>query len=170
MKKGLINIILLVLAITNVILTAIMVFAIVPAMNSTNNLVSKVASAIDLEKEGQKEYTDGISINNLETYDFSDKITVALNGSSDNNVHYAQFGITLSLDKEGEGYSEYHNKLTENEKLMTSAIANVVSKYTISEIQDNKQVILQEITAELRKLYNNTTFIYETSFVNIVFQ
>ena len=55
MKKGLINIILLVLAITNVILTAIMVFAIVPAMNSTNNLVSKVASAIDLEKEGQKE-------------------------------------------------------------------------------------------------------------------
>lgn len=170
MKKGLINIILLVLAVTNIILTAIMVFAIVPAMNSTSELVSKVATAINLEKEGKEQYSDSISIDNLVTYDFTDKITVALNGSTDNNVHYAQFGITLSLDKKGEGYDDYKNKLTENEKLMTSTISSVVSKYTTTEIQNNQKVILQEITSALRELYNNTTFIYETSFVNIVFQ
>ena len=81
MKKGLINIILLVLAVTNIVLTAIMVFAVVPAMNSANDLVSKVAAAINLEKEGQDQYTDTISIDNLVVYNFTDKVTVALNGS-----------------------------------------------------------------------------------------
>lgn len=50
MKKGLLNLILLVIVITNVALTAILVFAIVPAMNATSDLVNKVAQAIDLEK------------------------------------------------------------------------------------------------------------------------
>ncbi len=170
MKKGLINIILLVLAVTNIVLTAIMVFAIVPAMNSTNDLVTKVATAIDLEKENQAQYTDSISIDDLVTYDFTDKITVALNGSSENNVHYAQFGITLSLNKEAEGYDDYKDKLIENEKLMTSEIAKIVGKYTTTEVRNNQKVILEEITSALRELYNNTDFIYETAFVNIVFQ
>lgn len=170
MKKGLINIILLVLAITNIVLTAIMVFAVVPAMNSTSDLVSKVSSAIDLEKEGQKQYTDTISIDNLVVYNFTDKVTVALNGSSDNNVHYAQFGVTLSLDKTAEGYDNYKDRLSTDESRMITTIQNVVSKYTISEIQNNQKAILEEITLRLREMYNNTRFIYETAFVNIVFQ
>lgn len=170
MKKGLINIILLVLAITNIVLTAIMVFAVVPAMNSTSDLVSKVSSAIDLEKEGQKQYTDTISIENLVVYNFTDKVTVALNGSSDNNVHYAQFGVTLSLDKTAEGYDNYKDRLSTDESRMITTIQNVVSKYTISEIQNNQKAILEEITLRLREMYNNTRFIYETAFVNIVFQ
>lgn len=170
MKKGLINIILLVLAITNIVLTAIMVFAVVPAMNSTSDLVNKVSSAIDLEKEGQKQYTDTISIDNLVVYNFTDKVTVALNGSSDNNVHYAQFGVTLSLDKTAEGYDDYNGRLSTDESRMITTIQNVVSKYTISEIQNNQKAILEEITLRLREMYNNTRFIYETAFVNIVFQ
>ncbi len=50
MKKGLFNIILLVLIVTNLVLTAIIGFAVVPAMKSSNAMVGKVAEAIDLEK------------------------------------------------------------------------------------------------------------------------
>lgn len=170
MKKGLINIILLVLAITNIVLTAIMVFAVVPAMNSANDLVSKISSAINLEKEGQDQYTDGISIDNLVVYNFESKVTVALSGSTNDKVHYAQFGVTLSLDKTAEGYSDYNGKLATYESRMITTIQNVVSKYTITEIQSNQQAILEEITLRLREMYNNTMFIYETAFVNIVFQ
>ena len=170
MKKGLINIILLVLAITNIVLTAIMVFAVVPAMNSANDLVSKVSSAIDLEKEGQNQYTDGISIDNLIVYNFESKVTVALSGSTNDKVRYAQFGVTLSLDKTAEGYDDYNSKLSTYESRMITTIQNVVSKYTITEIQNNQAAILEEITLRLREMYNNTRFIYETSFVNIVFQ
>ena len=170
MKKGLINIILLVLAITNIVLTAIMVFAVVPAMNSANDLVSKVSSAINLEKENQTQYTDGISIDNLIVYNFESKVTVALSGSSDDNVHYAQFGVTLSLDKTAEGYNDYKDRLATDETRMITTIQNVVSKYTITEIQNNQAEILEEITLKLREMYNNTMFIYDTAFVNIVFQ
>ncbi|MFG6327395.1 MAG: flagellar basal body-associated FliL family protein [Lachnospiraceae bacterium] len=170
MKKGLINIILLVLAITNIVLTAIMVFAVVPAMNSANDLVSKVSSAINLEKENQTQYTDGISIDNLIVYNFESKVTVALSGSSDDNVHYAQFGVTLSLDKTAEGYNDYKDRLATDETRMITTIQNVVSKYTITEIQNNQAAILEEITLKLREMYNNTMFIYDTAFVNIVFQ
>lgn len=168
MKKGLINIILLVLAITNIALTAIVVFAIVPAMNDTSQLVGKVAKAIDLEKEGQNQYTDGISIDDLELYNFTDKITVAL--KSTDKVHYAQFNMTLSLNKKDESYSTYKKKLETNESLMISDISNVVSQYTTKELQNNQEAILEEITETLRARYNNTTFIYSSSFVNIVFQ
>lgn len=176
MKKGLINIILLVLAITNIVLTAIMVFAVVPAMNSANDLVSKVSSAINLEKENQDQYTDGISIDNLIVYNFGEgngektKVTVALSGSSDDNVHYAQFGVTLSLDKTAEGYNDYKDRLATDESRMITTIQNVVSKYTITEIQNNQAAILEEVTLRLREMYNNTMFIYDTAFVNIVFQ
>ena len=169
MKKGLINIILLVLAITNIALTAIVVFAIVPAMNDTSDLVGKVAKAIDLEKEGQDQYTDGISIDDLELYNFTDKITVALSGT-DKNVHYAQFNMTLSLNKKDESYSTYKEKLVANESLMISDISNVVSKYTTNELKNNQEAILEEITEALQARYNNTSFIYSASFVNIVFQ
>lgn len=170
MKKGLINIILLVLAITNIVLTAIMVFAVVPAMNSANDLVSKVSSAINLEKENQDQYTDGISIDNLIVYNFESKVTVALSGSTDDNVHYAHFGVTLSLDKTAEGYKDYKDRLATDESRMITTIQNVVSKYTITEIQNNQAAILEEVTLRLREMYNNTMFIYETAFVNIVFQ
>jgi hypothetical protein len=139
-------------------------------MNSTSDLVDKVASAINLEKEGQNQYTDTISIDNLVVYNFADKVTVALNGSTDNNVHYAQFGVTLSLDKTAEGYSDYNERLATDESRMITTIQSVVSKYTISEIQNNQTAILEEITLRLREMYNNTKFIYETAFVNIVFQ
>lgn len=160
----------MVLAITNIVLTAIMVFAVVPAMNSANDLVSKVSSAINLEKENQTQYTDGISIDNLIVYNFESKVTVALSGSSDDNVHYAQFGVTLSLDKTAEGYNDYKDRLATDETRMITTIQNVVSKYTITEIQNNQAAILEEITLKLREMYNNTMFIYDTAFVNIVFQ
>lgn len=170
MKKGLINVILLILAVTNVVLTAIIVFAVVPAMNNTNDLVAKVSKAIDLEKEGNSQYTDNISIDDLVTYNFADKVTVSLAGSTDDNVHYTQFGVTLSLNKNEEGYDTYKDKLAENEQLMSAKILKIVSKYTTAEVQNNQKAILQEITLALREMYNNTNFIYETSFVNIVFQ
>lgn len=170
MKKGLLNIILLVLALTNIVLSAIIVFAVVPAMNSTADLVTKVASAIDLEKEGMDQTSDTISIDDIEIYDFSSKITVVLKDSTTTKTKYAQFGVTLTLDTTDSDYSKYSSGLAEKETLMKSTINSVVSKYTTSELQNNQQAILEEITLALRELYNNSTFIYETSFSEIIFQ
>ena len=75
-------------------------------MKSSNAMVGKVAEAIDLEKEGQKQHTeDGkISIDNTDVFTFTDKFTVELNPGSDGKNHVAVFKLTLTLDTSNEDY------------------------------------------------------------------
>ena len=54
MKKNILTIVIMASTVLNLVLTIIMVFSIVPAMNKTNKLVDKVASVIDLELEKEE--------------------------------------------------------------------------------------------------------------------
>ena len=123
MKKGLINLILLVLMITNVALTAILVFAVVPAMNSTTELVDKVAKAIDLEKELKDQKNETISIDKTATYTFSEKMPILLKTSDNGDQNFAQIQVTLTLNTEDEAYKKYEGKLSENENLMMISLS-----------------------------------------------
>lgn len=103
MKKGLINIIIVILSVTNIILSAIIVFAVVPAMNSTTDLVNKVAQAINLEKEGNNGTSD-LTIDDIDTFTFADSMLVSLKAGDDGKTHYASFKLTLTLNKSDEAY------------------------------------------------------------------
>ena len=54
MKKNLFSIIIIALLVMNLVLTGVLVFSIIPASKKTNELVSKVCSAIDLELESNR--------------------------------------------------------------------------------------------------------------------
>lgn len=170
MKKGLINIILLVLLLANLVLTGILVFAVVPAMNSNQELIAKVAGAIDLEKEGKNQYGEGLSIDDIDTFTFTDKILVGLKQGQDGGSHYVSFKLTLTLDKNHEDYGTYIDKLAENEALMKSEINKVVSKYTKYEVENNQDAVLNEVVKSLRKLFNESKFIYSAGFSDFVTQ
>lgn len=169
MKKGLINIIIVILSVTNIILSAIIVFAVVPAMNSTSDLVNKVAEAINLEKEGNNDASD-LTIDDIDTFTFADSMLVSLKAGDDGKTHYASFKLTLTLNKSDEAYKKYSETLKTSEELMKSKINTVVSKYTKYEVENNQQAILDEIVTELRALFNNTTFIYSAGWSEFVTQ
>ena len=59
MKKNILTVVIMASCVINLVLTIVMVFSIVPAMNKTNKLVDKVASVIDLEidKEEEADYS-----------------------------------------------------------------------------------------------------------------
>ncbi len=172
MKKGIFNIILLILLVTNLALTAIIVFAVVPAMNNSNALVKKVAAAIDLEKEGEKQHTEEgeISIDNTDIFTFAEKFTVTLNPGTDGQSHMAVFKLTLTLDKSNEDFKKYKGKLMDYEELMRTKINSVVSKYTVEEVINNKEAIGEEVRDTLREMYNNSTFIYSVGFGDFITQ
>lgn len=170
MKKGLVNIIILVLALTNIVLSAIIVFAIVPAMNNTNDLVKKVAEAIDLEKEGKDQASNTLSIDDIDTFTFTDSLLISLKQGEDGKSHYVSFKLTLTLNKKDEAYGEYVEKLAANEALMKSEINKVVSRYTKYEVENNQEVILEQIVKNLRLLFDDTTFIYSAGFSDFVTQ
>jgi flagellar basal body-associated protein FliL len=170
MKKGLINLILLVLMITNVALTAILVFAVVPAMNSTTELVGKVAKAIDLEKELKDQKNETISIDKTATYTFSEKMPILLKTSDNGDQNYAQIQVTLTLNTEDEDYDKYEGKLKENENLMMIEVNRVLGGYTAEQLSDleTKEAATREIRDALRDLFNETEFIYSVGFSSFV--
>ena len=170
MKKGLINLILLVLMITNVALTAILVFAVVPAMNSTTELVGKVAKAINLEKELKDQKNETISIDKTATYTFSEKMPILLKTSDNGDQNFAQIQVTLTLNTEDEAYKKYEGKLSENENLMMIEVNRVLGGYTAEQLSDAeiKDQATKEIRDALRDLFNETEFIYSVGFSSFV--
>lgn len=168
MKKGLLNLILLILVITNVALTAILVFAVVPAMNATSELVSKVAEAIDLEKELKDQASESISIDKTATFTFAEKMSILLKTSDNGKQNYAQFSITLTLNKDDEAYEKYKDTLADNEQLMRTEINRVVAGYTAEQLAADKTQVTNEIRDALRNLFNETEFIYSVGFSDFV--
>ena len=170
MKKGLLNLILLVLVITNVALTALLVFAIVPAMNSTTELVAKVARAIDLEKELQDQKNETISIDKTATFTFAEKMTILLKTSDNGDKNFAQIQVTLTLNTEDEAYPKYKDKLSEYENIMRIEVNRVLGGYNAEQLADPsvKEQAANEIRDALRDLFNETEFIYSVGFSSFV--
>jgi flagellar basal body-associated protein FliL len=170
MKKGLLNLILLVLVITNVALTAILVFAIVPAMNSTTSLVKKVAEAIDLEKELKDQQSDTISIDQTQTYSFADLMTIRLKTDEDGKAAHARFQLTLVLNKEHEDFDQYSPQLDTFAELMRSRVNDVMDNYTAKELTTSKEQIAIAVRDELRNLFDESEFIYSVGFSDLIIQ
>lgn len=168
MKKGLVNLIILVLVVTNVALTAILVFAIVPAMNATSDLVAKVADAIDLEKELKEQQSNTLSIDQTKLYTFEQKMSILLKPSTDGKQNYAQFQVVLVLNKEDENFSKYESQLTTYESYMRTAVNNVLAEYTAEQLSLSKTQALIEIRDALRKLFDETEFIHSVGFSDFV--
>ncbi|MBP5305840.1 MAG: flagellar basal body-associated protein FliL, partial [Lachnospiraceae bacterium] len=77
MKKNMLTIVVIALCILNLALTAMVVFSVVPTVKATNNLISQVASIIDLELESpDPKYT--VSMSDLTAVEFEGTLTINL--------------------------------------------------------------------------------------------
>lgn len=154
MKKSLLNIITLALVLLNTVLTAVMVFVIVPSMQDSNRVVKKVADAINLEM-GDEENIDfsNIPLEECETFDLETKLTVSLKTGSDGKTHYAVVYPTLLLYKNGSDYSKNVATLKEKKALATQHIQEVIQRYTATELQNNPDEIREEALKELQEIF-----------------
>lgn len=153
MKKSLINIITLVLVLTNTVLTAIMAVVVIQSMNSSNAVISKVAQAIDLEK-GEAEESQ-LSINDTETYDPDVKLTVKLKSSSDGKEHYAVIYPQLKINKKHEDYAKLSKTLDDYKGDITQCVQDVVQQYTAEELQSDPDKVREAILIKLQEMYNS---------------
>lgn len=153
MKKSLLNIITLVLVLTNTVLTAIMVVVVIQSMNSSNAVISKVAQAIDLEK-GEAEESQ-LSINDTETYDPDVKLTIKLRSSKDGKEHYAVIYPQLKINKKNEDYAKLSKTLDDYKGDITQCVQDVVQQYTAEELQSDPDKVREDILAKLQEMYNS---------------
>lgn len=174
MKKSLINIITLAVSIANMVLMIILVFAIVPAMKNTNNLITTICSAISLELENSNGSLslENVPIEDIAVYNISEQLMANLKVGADGKPHYMMFNVTISMNKASGDYATYGTAeaMLEREGLIRGKIQNIVTQYTKEEAEVNIRGIEEEVLTSLRALYNDSDFIIDVTFYGTLFQ
>jgi len=145
MKKNLLTILILALGILNMILTAVIVFAVVPTTQ--------------LELESSKnEDEEKISIADIETYNINEKMTINLkNSPNDAKSHYASVTVSLSVNKKAVDYSKLNESISTNENVIKEIIRDEFINYTKEEVTNNefKEKIKKNILLKIQEYFNS---------------
>lgn len=174
MKKNLISVLILALVLVNVVLTAVLMFTVMPQTKKSNELITEVCSAIDLELKGGKQDTSNVSIDNMATYALADSFTINLKSdAADNKAHYVVMNVTLIMDSTSEDYATYGTTeaLAAKEDLIRSTINKTVADYTYADFCQDiaSEGVQARITEALQDLYGSG-FIIDVQFSNITYQ
>lgn len=173
MKKNLISVVILALVFGNLVLTAIMMFTVLPETKKANNLIDQVCQAISLDINNGA----GVSAANLpqdQIVDYAlnaDGETMTLNfaTSEDGETHYLVCNISLSLNKESKGYEQYQGDLSSKKNIILADITDIVGQYTMEEYSADKTVVSDKILTTLQKKFG-TDFIVGVNFVSALTQ
>ena len=169
MKKNLMTVIILALVFANFVLTAIMMFTVVPTTQKANELITKVCEAIDLElNSGAATGLSNLPIDQIATYNVGggEKMTINLAGGD----HYALVAVSLSINKESDRYKDATTTiLTEQESIIKNTINQVIRQYSKEDFEKNYEKVQDEICKSLQKTYG-TDYIVGVNFATITVQ
>ena len=170
MKKNLITVIVLALVLVNLVLTAILTITILPETKKANELITQVCSAINLELNSGSVKSDATSvpIDQLAAFDI-EEMTTNLKDSGDGKKHYATMSISLSMNKESDGYKDYGEKMPDWKSQIQSQITSVVSGFTYEEFNADQQKVQDSILTNVQKLFNSD-FIVGVGFPTVTSQ
>lgn len=163
MKKNLITVIILALCVVNLILNVMLVFVCMPSAKKTNNLITEIASVLNLELESN----DGqptVELEDMDNFNIEAQV-VNLKDDGSGESHYVQVGLTLGLDKSSKDYETLKTVLEGASGAVFDEARNVIQNYTYSEVtnQETQDKIKKQILDNLQKKYA-TQCIYNVSF------
>ncbi|MFP3154085.1 flagellar basal body-associated FliL family protein [Lachnospiraceae bacterium ZAX-1] len=173
MKKNLISVVIMALVIANLILTAILTISIMPQTKNANELITKVAAAIDLDLEavsGGGE-TVPVAMDKMDSYAIADPMTVNLKNAEDGKSSYAVITITIYMNKDNPDYKTYGTAeaMASSEGLIKGEINTILGRYTAEELKADPATAQAEILASLQKLYSSD-FIIKVAFPTATYQ
>ena len=147
MKKNLISVVILALVFANFVLTALLMFSVLPETKKANTLIEKVCAATG---------TSNISIDDQEIYKVSEgeDLTTNLAEGKDGKTHYAVLNVSLVLNKKSDNYKKYtQDFLTNQDDTIKNDIIKVVSGYTFEQFNQNSDAIKDTILEDMQNLF-----------------
>lgn len=158
MKKNMLTIIILALVTVNMVLSALIVFVVVPASSKTNRLVSQISSVIDLELQSpeEEEQAEVVDPASKEEYPIEGERNFNLQMGSDGKAHFAQLdGITLSLNTKSKDYKKLRPTLDTNQKSIVDVVDQVITSYSIDNAASSKEEMKARILEQLQTLFDS---------------
>lgn len=167
MKKNILTIIIMAMCIINIVLSAVIIFSIVPNANKSTALVNKVAQIIDLELESPDNELANLGVSDIATYLFDERMTCKL-AKSDDGDHYAVLYLSLSLNKTHDDYPDLEPLIKQYENDIKEIVSDEFAKYTEDEVMDKKEDIKSQVRIRIQELFKSN-FIINVSFGNILY-
>lgn len=168
MKKNLLTVLILALLIVNIILTGIMMFSVMGANKQTAQLVSDIATVLNIELSNPGEDAKPeVSLKDTQIYNLSGALTIPLT-SDDGKPSYIVFNVALSMNMTHEDYETYGATMLDREGMIKDAITSVVSVHTENECRNNLEGLKEEILQEIQKLFGSD-FIYKVGISDVKF-
>lgn len=160
----------LALLVVNLVLTAITMISIVPSAKKSNELISEVCTALDLElASGRSANLSSVPIENLVPYTLDGSVTVNLRNSDDGKEHYAVVSVVLSLDNSNEDYEKIgKNGIEANvyDSNIKNIVNDVVHTYTKEEIHADPEHAEKEILERLQGFFDSNVVV-DVGFVQV---
>ena len=171
MKKNMLTIIILALLVVNIIMTAIMMFTVIPANKKTIGLVDEIAGAIKLDAAGYGtagtptgSAGSNVSLADSATYSIEDQQTFQLKKGEDGESHYVVCKVALLMNKTSDDYVQFGPTIesgTEDPRIL-NAMSEVVQGYSYEDVEALGQTGLQEAVLEkLQSIFGN--FVYQVA-------
>ena len=168
MKKNMISVLILALVFANFVLTALLMFTVMPQTKKANELIDKVCAAIDLDlNSGAANALGNIPMDQREEYKVNGgaDITTSLapsvdpqTGQSESKSHYAVVNVTLVLYTESEKHETYTQEfLAGQDTSIMNSIQKTLSQYTIEEVRESstKEEIQEIILQYIHTIYHD---------------
>lgn len=168
MKKNLLTVLILALIIVNIVLTSVMMFSMMSTNKKTAELVTNIATVLNLEltPPGSEGVEEQISLQNTAVYNMSNSLTLLLKSGEDGKTKYLMCDVALSMNIEHEDYETYGATMADKEKLIEDAIGTVISNHTAEEYQQDPESIKAEILKAIQNLFQSD-FIYKVAISNV---
>lgn len=175
MKKNLLTIIILALLVVNIVLTAVMMFTVIPANRKTIALVNDIAGVMNLELSNPIDMASAsamVSVDDTVTYDIADQLTISLKKSEgDDADHYVIVSVSLYMNSKDDDYKAYGGEaVAQRESMIKNEINDAIGSYTYEEAQALGNAGLQDAVLEKIQSMYNSKFIYKVGFRDIMVQ
>ena len=158
MKKNMLTILVLILCIVNLTLSAYIVFTVVPNVQRTDTLITRILQIIDLELESPlpQDINNTYDIENIEKYDIEDMTTNVASGT-DGKAHYAKISASLTINNADDDYAKLNPKVETMKSDIVSIIKTHVSSYNNEELAnpETKKTIKEKILTDIQTLFNS---------------
>lgn len=163
MKKNIFTVIIFAIALVNMVLTAVLIFTVVPSTNKTNKLINQISSVIDLELEGEikSEGEQVVSASDRTPYRIETENTkVNLTIGNDGSPHWGVFEyITLSLNSKAKDYKKLSENLEKNQDLIVGKVTRIIGSYTHEQALGKQEQMEEAVLNELQEYFETTSIV-----------
>ncbi len=164
MKKNLISVLILTLVFANFVLTAILMFTVLPQTKKANALIDKICTAIDLDlNSGAASGLGNVPVDQREEYKVNggEDIYTSLAPSvseegGKTSIHHVAVKVTLVMNKESEKYETYNQEfMAGQDTTIQNSIIRVLGSYTKEDFEQQsvKEEIQETILQDMQELF-----------------